>query len=498
MRALVTGAAGFIGSHLVERLLADGAHVVGIDCFTDYYARELKETNLAVARRHDRFTFVESRLQDADLDHLLRDATHVFHLAAQAGVRKSWGLDFAVYTACNVEATQVLLEACTHTELSKLVYASSSSVYGDDTEIPMGERHRPQPVSPYGVSKLAAEHLCYLYWVAHRVPTVSLRYFTVYGPRQRPDMAFNRFLRAMLAGNPVTLYGDGEQTRDYTFVRDAVSAAIAAADRGEPGNVYNIGGGARVSVNRVLEVMAACTGTRPRIERHPAQKGDMRDTHADTTAARRALGFAPHDGARSRNRGRVPVDLQRGDRRMTSTGILRESARPRVPGWWRVGLTSCLLAATALACGGRDPEIQTGQLEADRLLFERGTAALEEGDWQRAREYFVQIRDNYPQSQYRAEARLSIGDTYEGEGTADAYVQALDEYQDFLSLYPTSPARRVRPVQGRHGALPPDAAARARSDGNDERGPRVRDLRHPLPPRARTDGAGPTTAARRS
>ena len=293
MRALVTGAAGFIGSHLVERLLADGAHVVGIDCFTDYYARELKETNLAVARRHDRFTFVESRLQDADLDHLLRDATHVFHLAAQAGVRKSWGLDFAVYTACNVEATQVLLEACTHTELSKLVYASSSSVYGDDTEIPMGERHRPQPVSPYGVSKLAAEHLCYLYWVAHRVPTVSLRYFTVYGPRQRPDMAFNRFLRAMLAGNPVTLYGDGEQTRDYTFVRDAVSAAIAAADRGEPGNVYNIGGGARVSVNRVLEVMAACTGTRPRIERHPAQKGDMRDTHADTTAARRALGFAP-------------------------------------------------------------------------------------------------------------------------------------------------------------------------------------------------------------
>ena len=289
----MTGAAGFIGSHLVEQLLAGGAHVVGIDCFTDYYARELKDANLAAARRHDRFTFVEQRLQDADLDLLLRDTTHVFHLAAQAGIRKSWGTDFAVYAACNIEATQVLLEACTRTELSKVVYASSSSVYGDDGHMPMHEDQKLQPVSPYGVSKLAGEHLCYLYWVAHRVPTVSLRYFTVYGPRQRPDMAFNRFLRAMRDGHPITLYGSGEQTRDFTFVGDAVSATRAAADRGEPGSVYNIGGGTRVSINHVLELMAVCTGTRPRIDRHPAQKGDMRDTYADTTAARRALGFAP-------------------------------------------------------------------------------------------------------------------------------------------------------------------------------------------------------------
>ncbi|HJN44594.1 MAG: GDP-mannose 4,6-dehydratase [Vicinamibacterales bacterium] len=293
MKALVTGAAGFVGSHLVEQLLADGAGVVGIDCFTDYYARELKEANLETARSHDRFAFIESRLQDADLDLLLRDTTHVFHLAAQAGVRKSWGLDFSVYTACNIEATQVLLEACARTELSKFVYASSSSVYGDDGEMPMHEGHRPQPLSPYGVTKLAAEHLCYLYWVAHKAPTVSLRYFTVYGPRQRPDMAFNRFLRAMVGEEPITLYGDGEQTRDFTFVRDAVAATIAAANRGEPGSVYNIGGGARVSVNQVLDLMAACTGMQPRIQRSPAQKGDMRDTYADTTAARESLGFRP-------------------------------------------------------------------------------------------------------------------------------------------------------------------------------------------------------------
>lgn len=293
MKALVTGAAGFIGSHLVERLLANGADVVGVDCFTDYYARDLKDANLTGPKQNPRFSLVESRIQDADLDALLADRTHVFHLAAQAGVRKSWGRDFSVYTECNVEATQVLLEACTRTQLERVVYASSSSVYGDDGVIPMHETHRPQPVSPYGVSKLAAEHLCYLYWVGHRVPTVSLRYFTVYGPRQRPDMAFNRFLRAIGAGRPISLYGDGEQTRDFTFVQDAVTATIAAANQGEAGHVYNIGGGARVSMNHVLELMAACTGQKPRIERMPVQLGDMRDTYADTTAARDTLGFAP-------------------------------------------------------------------------------------------------------------------------------------------------------------------------------------------------------------
>ena len=293
MKALVTGAAGFIGSHVVERLLTLGADVFGLDCFTNYYARALKENNLSVARSISRFNFLETRIQDADLDKILHDCTHVFHLAAQAGVRKSWGQDFSVYTACNVEATQILLEACSRTTLQRVVYASSSSVYGDDGIIPMHEDHRPQPVSPYGVTKLAAEHLCHLYWRARGVPTVALRYFTVYGPRQRPDMAFHRFLKAILTDAPVLLYGDGTQTRDFTFVQDTVSATIAAADRGESGRVYNIGGGSRVSVNHVLELMTACTGQQPRIDRLPVQKGDMRHTYADTSAAADALGFMP-------------------------------------------------------------------------------------------------------------------------------------------------------------------------------------------------------------
>ena len=296
MKALVTGAAGFIGSTLAGRLLADGADVVGIDCFTDYYPRPIKERNLSSLTGHARFRFVESRIQDADLATLLADRTHVFHLAAQAGVRKSWGRDFAIYTVNNIEATQMLLEACAKCTLERVVYASSSSVYGDHVPMPMREDALPQPVSPYGVSKLAAEQLCYLYFANHGVPTVSLRYFTVYGPRQRPDMGFHKFLRATILGEPITVYGDGEQTRDFTFVTDAVSATIAAATRGIPGRVYNIGGGSRVSVNEVLELIGRVAGRRPRVTVDPAQKGDMRHTYADTWLARMDLGFSPTVG----------------------------------------------------------------------------------------------------------------------------------------------------------------------------------------------------------
>jgi UDP-glucose 4-epimerase len=296
MKALVTGVAGFIGSTLAENLVAQGVDVVGIDCFTDYYPRAIKESNLAALRRSPGFRFIESRLQDADLGGILADRTHVFHLAAQAGVRKSWGRDFAVYTTNNVEATQVLLEACVGRPLERLVYASSSSVYGDDVPLPMREDAVPRPVSPYGVSKLAAEHLCGLYQINHGVPAVSLRYFTVYGPRQRPDMGFHKFLKAAIRGEPITLYGDGEQTRDFTFVQDAVAATIAAARLGVPGRVYNIGGGSRVSVNQVLEMIGAVSGRTPHVVGDPAQKGDMRHTFADTRLAQADLSFAPTRG----------------------------------------------------------------------------------------------------------------------------------------------------------------------------------------------------------
>jgi nucleoside-diphosphate-sugar epimerase len=293
MNALVTGAAGFIGSTLSERLLNDGANVVGIDCFTDYYPRPMKERNLAGIIGRPGFRLVEAALQDADLPALLADRTHVFHLAAQAGVRKSWGRDFRIYTVNNIEATQRLLEACTQVKLERIVYASSSSVYGDHTPMPMREDVRPEPVSPYGVSKLAAEQLCYLYHFNYGLPTVSLRYFTVYGPRQRPDMGFHKFLRATIEGEPIAIYGDGEQTRDFTFVNDAVAATIAAGRQGAPGRVYNIGGGSRVSVNQVLEMIGRVAGRQPRIVSEPAQKGDMRHTYADTSLARAELGFAP-------------------------------------------------------------------------------------------------------------------------------------------------------------------------------------------------------------
>ena len=293
MKALVTGVAGFIGSHLAASLLDKGASVVGVDCFTNYYARALKERNLEENRLREGFRFAETTIQDADLPALLDGVTHVFHLAAQAGVRKSWGRDFEIYTTNNIQASQILLEACVGRPLTRFVYASSSSVYGDSAVIPMREDALPQPVSPYGVTKLAAEQLCYLYHVNFGVPTTSMRYFTVYGPRQRPDMAFNRFIRAAQGDEPITLYGDGEQTRDFTFVADAVAATMAAGERGVPGRAYNIGGGSRVSMNDVLKIIERVAGHPLKVTREDAQKGDMRDTYADTSLARRDLGFSP-------------------------------------------------------------------------------------------------------------------------------------------------------------------------------------------------------------
>ena len=300
MRALITGAAGFIGSHLTSTLLDQGAEVVGLDCFTDYYARDIKEANLNVNSGRRGFRFIETRIEDADLKTLLSGVTHVFHLAAQAGVRKSWGTEFREYISNNVHASQVLLEACVGQPLQKVVYASSSSIYGNATRVPMREDDLPRPHSPYGVTKLAAEQLGNLYQANYGVPVTSVRYFTVYGPRQRPDMAFHRFMRAHVEGRPIELFGDGDQTRDFTFVSDTVSATIAAARSGLPGRTYNVGGGSRVTLNEALEVLQRVIGAPLLINRGAVQRGDVRDTLADTALAAADLGFAPavslHDG----------------------------------------------------------------------------------------------------------------------------------------------------------------------------------------------------------
>lgn len=293
MKALVTGCAGFIGSTLVDRLLADGHDVVGIDCFLDYYPRPAKERNLAGALGGNRFEFLESSLVEADLAAATRDVDWVFHQAAQAGVRSSWGEDFRIYSDNNVYGTQRLLEACLRSGVGRFVYASSSSIYGDTTDLPMRETSTPRPVSPYGVSKLAAEHLVWLYWKNFSLPTVSLRYFTVYGPRQRPDMAFHRFINSVLDDAPIVLYGDGEQSRDFTFVEDIVAANVAAAGSSVQGTVYNLGGGSRTTVNEVIATIGELIGREPKVDRREVQKGDVRHTAADTTAARREIGFAP-------------------------------------------------------------------------------------------------------------------------------------------------------------------------------------------------------------
>jgi UDP-glucose 4-epimerase len=298
MRCLVTGVAGFIGSHLAERLIADGHEVLGIDAFIDYYPRWMKEANLASLRSAKRFRFLEADLNQLDLPVLIQGYDWIFHQAAQAGVRPSWGSNFALYTACNISATQRLLEAAAAApDLKRLVYASSSSVYGDVRALPVTEETLTRPVSPYGVTKLAAEHLCSLYWRNYGVPVVSLRYFTVYGPRHRPDMAFHRFAKAMLDDRELTIYGDGAQTRDFTFVSDVVEANVkAAATPGIEGEVFNVAGGARASLHEVLATLETLIGRVPRIRFEPVARGDVRDTYADTTKARSELRYRPRVG----------------------------------------------------------------------------------------------------------------------------------------------------------------------------------------------------------
>lgn len=292
MKALLTGAAGFIGSHLTERLLGEGNVVVGVDALTDYYDPQRKRANLA-AIEADGFEFVEGDLNQLDLDPLLQGVDVVFHLAGQPGVRSSWGTTFSTYLDQNVLATQRLLEACRRASIEKFVYASSSSIYGDAERFPTQEGDLPAPISPYGVTKLAGEHLSRLYFRVHGLPTVALRYFTIYGPRQRPDMAFCRFIDAALEGRPLGVFGDGEQVRDFTYVGDIVTATIAASQRGHDGTSYNIAGGTQTSVREVIEVIGELTERDIQVDHSEAMPGDARRTGADTSRAREDLGYEP-------------------------------------------------------------------------------------------------------------------------------------------------------------------------------------------------------------
>ena len=292
-RVVVTGAAGFIGSHLCERLLALGHQVVGIDSFADYYGRSRKEENLADLKALPDFTFEEIDLVDADLRRPLRGARVVYHLAGQPGVRPSWGGQFDRYVRDNVLATQRLLETLKETSIDRLVFAGSSSVYGDAEMFPTKESALPRPVSPYGVTKLAAEHLALLYAKNFGLPVVSVRYFTVYGPRQRPDMAFALFMQALVDGDAIEIFGDGEQSREFTYVSDAVEGTIKAATADVAGQVFNLGGGSRVTVNRVLATLEDISRMKAKRKTLPSAPGDPRHTGASINLARERLGWEP-------------------------------------------------------------------------------------------------------------------------------------------------------------------------------------------------------------
>ncbi len=293
MKVLVTGVAGFIGSHLAERLLREGFQVIGVDSFLDYCSRKIKENNLKGLVNKNGFSFIEGSIFELDLMGILKRVDTVFHQAAIPGVRASWGKEFYKYIENNILATQVLLESCKDVKINKFIYASSSSVYGDVDALPIKETTNTHPVSPYGVSKLAGEHLATLYFKGYGIPTVSLRYFTVYGPRQRPDMGFHKFISAILLGKEIEIYGSGDQTRDFTFIDDVVEANFQAFVKGKGGEAYNVGGGSRISLIETIKIIEEIAGRKANLKYTEAQKGDAKHTYADISKARRDFGYNP-------------------------------------------------------------------------------------------------------------------------------------------------------------------------------------------------------------
>lgn len=294
-KIIVTGAAGFIASHLVDALLMEGHQVIGIDEFNDYYDPILKYKNIVHLKNHPKFQLIEEDIQRLDWHKVLEDVEFVYHQAAQAGVRASWGKNFCTYVEKNINNTQILLEAIKDSkQIKRLVFASTSSIYGDAEQLPTNESISPQPISPYGITKLAAERLCGLYYKNFGVPFVALRYFTVYGPRQRPDMAFHKFFKCIIESQPITIYGDGQQTRDFTFIKDIIAANIAAVNVPDAvGKIFNIGGGSRVSLSKVISTIEEIVGTDINIKRTQASMGDARHTAADISKAQKTLNYNP-------------------------------------------------------------------------------------------------------------------------------------------------------------------------------------------------------------
>ncbi len=294
MRAIVTGAAGFIGSHLAERLVSQGYEVIGIDCFSDYYPRWIKKNNINKLLQKDNFSLLEQNLLDLNLQEILKSGDYIFHQAAQAGVRSSWGDDFAIYSRSNILATQQLLEASKKVGVEKFIYASSSSVYGAAYSIPMCEDDKTRPVSPYGVSKLAGENLCQLYNHNFDLPTISLRYFTVFGERQRPDMAFHIFIRNIFQNKEIKIFGDGKQSRNFTYVGDVVEANLLAAESQAAGEIINVGGPSeRITLLTAIETIEEILGVKAERNYQSQVNGDVLHTEADLSKAKNLLGYEP-------------------------------------------------------------------------------------------------------------------------------------------------------------------------------------------------------------
>ena len=314
MRALVTGAAGFVGSHLAKALLARGDTVLGVDCFTPYYDRSAKEANLAGACAHERFELTEADLRTCDIEALLSGVDAVFHQAAQAGVRLSWSDGFADYVGHNVLATQRLLEAVQCARPSaRVVYASSSSVYGNQARYPTVEADLPKPFSPYGVTKLAAEHLCGLYAENWGVHTVSLRYFTVFGPRQRPDMSIHRLCQAAVDGSTFPRYGDGTQIREFTYVSDIVAGNLGAAERDvAPGTYLNLAGGAEITLNDLIALVGDVAGAPVAVEPGPKMPGDAFRNGGAIDRAREVLDWSPQVSLRDGLAAQIAWHRERG------------------------------------------------------------------------------------------------------------------------------------------------------------------------------------------